>query len=321
MDVSGAVNAVEALHEAMSPDEQKVFAAELVARFNLVSEASGVVAVADVVDKPEETELEKQLPNFLNPNVKLSGADQLGIMRGFYAEMGMTMPELTTEQTEKLNKALEANPHLRVMPAPLLDLAGRQRLAEVAKVSFGKNDFDPNRTALWTPDTSWLYGELLQNPEATVKNGGKSYGLLYKTGQGEPVKREAYIAGLKNQGQAVEATDGNTWTFSVMDVRVRAPRQYSYVRDLHAKVNPTSTPEAHLAMQLVHQANGTANDVWEADIVNEAVYELDRKGAPKAPVYVSGVNWNPGNRQVDLRDWDAGDRPDDLGVRAEESGL
>ena len=278
------------------------------------------VPTPEATPKPE-TELETRLPGFLNPNIKLGASDQLSTMREFWNTLGREVPELSAEQQGDLEVKLATHPDRRVVPTPLLSLMERKQTVETAKV-FRKNQFSPTSSAIWTPDESWLYGKLLVNPEATVQDGKKSYGMLYKTdANGTLVKREAYIAGLVASGKAVTSPDGTVWVFPVMDVQTNAPRTREYASKLHAKVSPTMTPEALITMQLLQQANGTPNSRWEPDFANEAVYELDKHDAPKALVRAAGVLWNPDGRRVRLDDWYGGRRYGDGGVRAEESGL
>lgn len=279
-----------------------------------------ITPTPEVAPTPE-TELETRLPGFLNPNIKLGASDQLTTMREFWNTLGREVPELSAEQQGDLEVKLATHPDRRVVPTPLLSLMERKQTVETAKV-FRKNQFSPTSSAIWTPDESGLYGKLLVNPEATVQDGKKSYGMFYKTDtNGALVKREAYIAGLVASGKAVTSPDGTTWVFPVMDVQTNAPRTREYASKLHADVSPTMTPEALITMQLLQQANGTPNSRWEPDFANEAVYELDKHDAPKALVEAAGVVWVPGARQVDLSVWDGGSRDGDFGVRAEESGL
>ncbi|HSW37020.1 MAG TPA: hypothetical protein VLG37_01470 [Candidatus Saccharimonadales bacterium] len=327
MDPKGALKAVEALHEAMEPGEQADFEAALAERFNLAGAAAGSVAVAETTERPQ-TELEKQLAefDFLNPDVSIDLETQLDVMTSFWKELGVVLRAdlLIPHQRTHLEQVLETHPGHRVVPTLLSqgNLAdARSQLAEAAKGAFGKNQFHDSLSPLWTPDQSYLYGKLLADPDQPVKDGRKSYGLGYKMPDGSVVGRDAYLPLLMNTGQIVEGNDGTLWTFPVMDVQVRAPRTYESAGNLHALVSPTNTPEGLLAMQLLHQANGTPNPAWAVDFANEAVYELDKNGKPKTLVSVAGVGWGPDGRQVCLGDWRAGGRSGRFGVRAEESGL
>jgi hypothetical protein len=271
--------------------------------------------------EPVKGEFETRVESFLNTEARLDVTDQLAVMRELWGKLGYEMPELSESQQAELALVAEANPFHRVVPTPLLSFSERKAVAEKAR-AFPGQKFTTSANALWTPDESWAYGKLIRDPESTVKDGNKTYGLRYKTPEGETtVSREAYIAALKAAGQAVEAKDGRVWTFPVMDVRVQAPRTRDYVRNLHGRVDPVGSPESLLTTQLLHQANGTPNPVWEVDFANEAVYELDRKGNPKALVDVAGVDWDPNYRQVYLFNWYTDNRNDDFGVRGAESGL
>lgn len=312
--------AVEEIAGALPAD---VVEAEAAHRGILVVKTAGPMAVRAESEEYQAAEaaLERgPITRFLDPEVKISAEDQIAVMRKFWDKLGHEMPELSESQQAELAKVAEAHPLHRIVPTPLLSLAERKALAEKARV-FPDQKFTTSANALWTPDESWVFGKLLRDPESTVKDGNKTYGLRYKTPEGETVGREAYVAALKAAGQAVDAKDGRVWTFPVMDVRVQAPRTRDYVRNLHGRVDPVGSPESLLTTQLLHQANGTPNPVWEVDFANEAVYELDRKGNPKALQRVASVYWDPDGRQVSLRSWFADSQYGSFGARGAESGL
>jgi hypothetical protein len=164
-----------------------------------------------------------------------------------------------------------------------------------------------------------LYGKLMSEPTATIKEGRTSYGLRYKAPTGEIVDQDTFQKQLVDSGHAVH--DATVWTFPVMDVAVQSPRTNDTAGNLHQKVNPVVTPESLIAMQLLHQANGTPNPQWCVDFANEAVYKLDKKGNPVAPVRVAGVDWDPDRRQVDSDAWGADNQYGSFGVRGAGSGL
>lgn len=316
--------AVEALRSTVSPDELAEFNAELATRFGQVTEVAGSVAVATVAEtaKTPETKFDAKLADFLNPNIRMSFADQLWVQREFWGTLGHELPSLSEEQQAKLQAKLEEHPTHRIMPAPLLDLDGRKAIAETAKEAFPKNSLSKTNSGLWAPDSSWIYGKLLADPEATVRDGSTNYAMRYKTPSGIAVMGRAdYKNELEVAGQTVKGERNTPWTWSVMDVAVRSPRTNTTARTLHGKVTPTATPEAHIGMQLLHQANGTPNNTWEPDFVNEAIFGLDKKGNIKALASVAGVLFYPSRRRVYLNYWGAGNQDDVFGVRAEESGL
>ena len=308
---------------AALPDE--VFAAEAAARgfTDPVAAGSGSLAVEGAMASKEAVEVgpfQTSVHEFLASDTPLSAGEQLNTMHEFWQKLGLAAPALNQEQLERVQAKLETRPDRRVVPVPLLDLNGRKAVAERAKTAFPDSKFNSGYEALWTPDESWTYGKLLRDPESTVKDGRKSYGLRYHTEDGV-LSRSELVGKLKASGQAIEAEDGTVWLFPVMDVQVESPREYARADKLHATADITQVPEAPLTMQLLHQANGTPNANWSVDFTNEAVYELDKKGNPVAPVYVAGVFWYPLGRRVRLDRWDAGGMYGDFGVRGAESGL
>ena len=333
MDVKGALEAFEAIRSTVPEADRLALDAELTTRYGHIAEVAGPVAVATAAETVEtpETAFDRRLAVFLNPNVRLNFINQMQVQREFWGALGHELPELSEDQRAQMEAKLEANPTHRIMAAPLLDLDGRVAMADKTREVFPKNKLTKNLSvpALWTPDTSWMFGKLLADPEATVTEGTgwnkQSYGMGYKTTQASSgltvMKRGDYITDLTAAGKTVEGEHSTPWTLSVMDAAVRSPRTYATAENLHAKVSPTATPEAHIGMQLMHQANGTPNTNWEPDFVNEAVFELDKRGDPKALVGAAGVSFVPGNARVYLDRWCADDRNDDFGVRAEESGI
>jgi hypothetical protein len=297
---------------------------ELATRFGLVAEVAGPVAVATVAEttKTPETEFDTKLADFLRPNINMSFADQLWVQREFWGALGHELPSLSEEQQAKLQTKLEAHPTHRIMPAPLLDLDGRESIAEIAKEAFLKNSLSKRTSGLWTPYSSRRYGTLLVDPEATVHYDGTNYAMRYKTPSGITVMGRAdYKNELEVAGQTVKGERNTPWTWSVMNVAVHSSRTNTTARALYGKVDPTATPEAHIGMQLLHQANGTPNTAWGSDLVNEAVFELDKQGNTKTLAYVACVSFSLNVRQVIFNLSNADYQHDDFGVRTEESGL
>jgi hypothetical protein len=287
------------------------------------------------VETGAEQAFEARIGTFLDPEAKLDTTDQLSLMSEFWGKLGHKVPELSTDQRGALAKVVAAHPERRVVPAPLLDLSGRKAIAEQAK-AFPGAKLKPRREALRVPGPSWTYGKLLSDPESAVKYGRSSYVLRYKTPNGEVVGREAYVSALKSAGQAVEAEDGTTWVYPVMDVQARIKRKYTYGHTQHESVDPIATVESLIATQLLHQANGTPKHLWsklEMDVSNEAVYKLDKKGGQSILMSVACVNWGVVDRQIHLDDWGADfsrvglywwsmtDQRDYFGVRSAQSGL
>lgn len=335
MRIHSAIEATLAIRATLPAEEQAIFDAELAARLGIAGAAGGTMAVGEAVEIREvrgyapvtieapETELEQRLPDFLNPSVELDVSDQLATMKEFWSALNVHVPELDAEQEATLESVLAANPDRRVVPSPLLDLNGRKQIAEDAKVSFGKADLHARPEAFWTPDEQWVFSKLLDDPESTIEEGKASYVLGYKTPAGEVVGgREAYKAALIESGKAVVANDGTVWVFPVMDVQIRAPRTLDSAGHLYDKVSATATPESHITMHLLQHANGTPSPDWEPDFVNEAVYEIDKKGKLIAPVGIACVDRFPLNRQVCLGFWHVDYRYDvRFGVRREVSGI
>lgn len=271
----------------------------------------------------EDQAFRDKVCDFLDPEVELSAESQIEFMREFWGKLGFEVPGLDEGQQAKLTETIERNPGKRVIPSPLLSVNWRKSVARDARKAFPAQQFNADGEALWTPDrTETLYGRLLRWPESAVNEDRISYGLRYKSPTGEIVGREAFEKALLESGQAVRGANLDTWVFPVMDAQVHSKRTtYATASDLYKGVGPTEVPEALITMQILHQASGTPNRNRHVDFANEAIYELDHKGKPKALVKVAGVSWGPGSHQVVLRAWSADGQLGDSGVRGAESGL
>ena len=267
-------------------------------------------------DASETTLTQAEISQFLDPKVEMPVESQLEFMTKFWGMAGLSVPALNEAQKAKLAETVAANPGKRVIPAPLAHVGRRRSLVRQAKAALPDNRFSDDNEPLLTSTDQGLYGKLLAEPERTVEEDGAAYGLGYKTPLGEVVVgREAFQAALLESGEAAQAEDLGVWVFPVLDVAVESDRAYTTAGNLYHHVGPTDVPEALITMQLLHQANGTPNGEWHVDFTNEAVYELDETGEPKALVRVAGVHWDPGSYQINLISWPAGNHDDKFGVR------
>jgi hypothetical protein len=278
-------------------------------------------AVTGTETELKTSEFEKEVAVFLDPETAPNTTEQLALMGEFWTKLGYKLPKLSKTQWAELTKSVEAHPEQRLVPAPLLSLKERTVMGRRAWV-FPKQQFGPYNESLDTPPESWKYGQLLRDPASVVRDKYKAYALRYKTPGGALASREAYIASLKEAGQAVTAKDGVTWVFPIMDVRVTDKRTKSNPSKLHEVVSPIATPESLIATQLLHQANGTPSPELSIDIVNEAVYQLDEKtGDPADPVGIGCVYWHARNRQINLTLRGVDFRGEQFGVRHATSAI
>ncbi|MBC7943570.1 hypothetical protein H7X68_03685 [Candidatus Saccharibacteria bacterium] len=261
-----------------------------------------------------ENEFKVEVSSFLNSRVKIDTTKQLSIMRKFWHRLEHNMPKLSDSQQDTLIRTSRDHPSRRIVPAPLLSLAGRQAFAINARTFFNQNRFEGL-------DADCVHGQLLEESENNAKGESNSYGLRYKTPSGEVVGRKSYIAALKESGQSVEAEDGINWVFPIMDVGVRSKRSNRHAHQLHRLVNPIVTPEVLIATRILHKAGDTASRKCETDIANEVIYELDKDGNIATLIRVIGVDWDPTYHQVDLDSISATDKSGYFGIRHAVSGL
>ena len=276
----------------------------------------------------EEQAWHGRISRLLDPETHLDITDQLSVMREFWGNLGYQLPPLSKYQLGDLAEAAESQPGHRVVPTLLSSLIRRRAIVKRA-LTLPDQASIPGDNELWRPDKNSVYRKLLWRPENSVIVGDKTYGLRFKTEAGDIVSRAAHLALLKETGRAVEAKKGNVWTFPVMDVRFRSKRTFDTAGNLYPSVDFITAPESLIAVQLLHQASGIANPEqtgpldfgWEADFANEAVYELDEAGNPKALFSVASVSWALNERHIGLGDWHPGLQVGGFGVRDATSGL
>jgi hypothetical protein len=257
------------------------------------------------------------LVEYLDPETELSLAEQMDTMSEFWGAVGYTIPELDAEQNAKLESVITTSPDKRILPTPLMSLEERKAAAEKAR-TFTDHQFGDDYQALWAPTDIWTYGKLLRDPEGIVGDG---FAMRYRTTDGSLVGRGSYIDGLLAAGQAVQAEDGTVWTFPVMDVRVHSERAGATAGALYDEVDPIATPESLIALNILHQANGTPNGSWEPDFSNEATYEVEPSGEVKALSRPVSVVWDAGNQRIGLYSWKVERQSTHFGRRPTVSGL
>jgi hypothetical protein len=245
-------------------------------------------------------------------------------MDAFYGRLDKTPPKLTESQLDTLRVALAANPGKRIVPTPLLDLEGRQAITESAR-NLPCQQFNPNEAALWVPEEGAFYGKFLRNPdrvEAKNNDISMTYGLRYKTIDGQLTGRRGYINSLLETGQAVIAEDGSVWTYPLTDVHVQNERTEDTAAHLHDVVDPLASPELLIVTNLLHQTSGKINRDWWLDVANEAIYELEEDAVAARALYrVANVHFDMNNGQLRLAGLDNNDRTGRFGIRATKSGL
>lgn len=215
----------------------------------------------------------------LNSEVAMTAEVELAIVAELYGR-DRVLPELPGEVRVSLATAAEANPRRRIIPIPLLGLAGRRAIAQSS-----------GHAELSTPSAaSRIYGRLLDSPDGIVEKDGRHYGLGYKTPDDQVVVGQAaYIEAMQTAGHAVRASDGTSWLFPLVDVRVTALPTHTPIEELYKRVGFAEVPEVALAMQALHQAAGFERRTV-VTFTNEAVYELDANRRPVALVGVAGVD-------------------------------
>lgn len=300
------------------------------------AEAAGLdMQYVNVADEALRT----QVDHFLDPDTDLSLSGQMRIMREFWGRLGYSgMPEmhdLSKDQGDRLREIVQTFPDRRIIPAPFLDVVDRKSIAERVRGLAG-NRFVADRDALSVP-SRWpisSYGRLLMDPERAIedprnrharrRSERKYYALGYKTpGNEQPVGRSRYLEGMAEAGQLVRTSLEN-WAFPVMDIRAEVQQDGDGTNgDLYGSVNldPASTPEALIALQLLRQIVGEPASLLQKDIANEAVYEVSKRGRPEALARVAIVGWFPDTSTIWL-DATAADKVDEnTGIRPTASGL
>lgn len=248
---------------------------------------------------------------FIDPNVQIHLTQQLETMQEFWAKLGYSMVELGGVDTDLVCDAALANPTLRLVPAPLLDLAGRTQVVEAAK-QFRGNCLSNSEEGLWIPNTGTVYGELLRDPTDMMRSKYFTYPLVYNGPDGVPViGRQAWIETMVDHGKLVQDEEGRHWTVSLLDVAVDAARHPDKSPgELFAATHATITPETVLTVHLLHQANGTPNTELAVNFANEAVGQVNVDGAIEDIVEVSGVRWYAPVGRVRLGHWVGSYYPD-----------
>lgn len=299
-------------------------AVEAVHRRNGVAKKLGAFAINGTLSKAEE-QVQAAFDIFVNaPHISLPAEAQLKFMGDTLIDLGgYNVPDLSRRQASVMETMTDKYHQRRVIPTPLLDIEGRQAIAEAARV-FPAQQFDPNESALRLPDEGTVYAKLVQDLGATVEDEGIYYVVRYKTpdlGLGRLDDRTNYKAGLKEANQAIEE-DGVTWTFPVMDVRIKTPREEQTARELYANVRPVASPESLILTAILHQAAGTPNPDGDIDFANEAVYASNEQGrSSRSLEYVSTIRWRSDWHRIGSYARQLNSTRAYMGVRASESGI
>jgi len=232
--------------------------------------------------------LEREARSLLNPEVELSAPEQLWASERLWKTiLGYIPPYLAPGQMRHLESVLSepSNAGMRAIWSPFLTPDQLRLAAESAcrRLSNVTCDADADALALIDPENS-MYLDLLRKPETDITESalGSDFGLRYHTPDGELLKQSDYLSAMLQAGLAIEK-NGIVWMLSVVDVRYMGrrtdlpdQRANTQPQQLHASGDPTVTLSTVLAIQFLHQMNGTPTDGanWHMDTANGAVYRL-----------------------------------------------
>ena len=265
----------------------------------------GSIAIDNTVT-PEESgqnkEFEINVGNYLNPEISMELEGQLSVTKDYWDKLGYDVPALSQDRKTKLAAILEANPSHRIFPAPLLSWQDRNMVAEQARSLPGRSKNTATFNALGVPKPDSKDARLLNNPEDIIIENGESYGLRYKSPNGELFVRSDYINALIDSEEALKADDGNVWTFAVIDISARIARTGNErVNVSHKNIDPILTPELIIALQLFHRFNGSRMPERQLELTNEGIYFIDKRGKAKVLESIVALNWYSELCQVNLR--------------------
>jgi hypothetical protein len=329
------------LVESFSPIEQRgiadalpdsVFLEAAAARGFVPPEIAGSLAVAASLTAEVDTapvSLEAKLGEIIESDSVISAREQLNTMTEFWQRLGLSVPELDEHQWLRLQQTVENNPRSKVLPVPLLTLAGWRQVSGQAKELLPDNTFAETGDLLSIPNEDTTPGQLLRQPEELAAIGNIKYGLRNYTRGRSLSARADFISNGVDYEDAIKDTGGTAWIFPVMDLSIESPRveiRYnttlsSTAHAIHRAADFTQTLDALIAMQLIHLSAGKPNRHSDIDISSEGIYEISPDGNAIGPVSVLGVYWNDQDRQIAIQVLDSEYLDSRFGARQAESGL
>lgn len=279
--------------------------------------------------------LGNDVKDFLDPNTKIDGRDQLHVVHRIWEVVGKSMPELSSDQKAKVSEIAEAIPSFRVMPAPFMSLQTRYATAlEFPRLS-NEVPSEPETSPLkpleragddeaLTAKDPELFEKLTSGSIVMASNSLAYFRVFYKTYEGKLVDRLSFISGLVAGGIAVRSEAEEAWTFPLIDIREKPEEIATHepsaasllVRDdltkpalgniwgLYETVDPIISPESLLLNQLMHRATNTPVSRSRVDIANEAIhaYSSSKKfsGKPKDTELIAVASVQRSGDQVQL---------------------
>ncbi|MBI3624322.1 hypothetical protein HY218_01680 [Candidatus Saccharibacteria bacterium] len=275
------------------------------------------------VERPAPIE---RLSNFLDASERLSLPEELETMTRFWDVLGYKVPDISQDMAAALAREIGESPNKRVVPAPVIVNPDQLKaLTAKAKDVFADNKFSETYDPQYVTDESYVFGRLLRNPDGFDEADGKRYELVARDQNGNLQRglnnwRIAMSVQSAMGTRLVMGENGQAWTFAIVSAEPNAARTRKQPGELFNEVDQRVTPSTLIAVNLLHQANGTPNTDWNIDFANLAVAEVEagKKGKKDQlkVVRVASVYWHPYDRYLELSNWNAGNSADDnVGVR------
>jgi hypothetical protein len=262
--------------------------------------------IGEVGDRAEEVSLsvsQSSVERFLDSETRLriDLSEQLSFMAKFWAVLGYEMPEVSDYQRARLEHAIAWHPVMyRLIPSPFLSGAERIQAVERARI-FPSSTLDNQYMGLRIEDE--IYRHALANPQQSVIDNGRQFGLGYKTDDDRVVARQEYIRTLLTTGNAIEGSQGRGWCYPLVDLGSIGVKSVT-IREENLKlpVETTLTPESLIALSLLRDITGSKSFSSEGNkdgLVNESLYQLDDNGIPAALYGAVEVSHRDAISQID----------------------
>ena len=244
-------------------------------KFENLSSASGV---------PEhnyEKEYFIEKVQYFFSNNELEVRDQLEIIGSSWNELGLSIPELDTEQYSRLHNNMDLNMTSRVLPTPIID--PEARLSLFKSLAYLKDDALLRKCHVVLPNNASFYKKALDD------NNQLRFG--YRDSQSRIRDYRAFREELVSKGHGIRSSQEVLWIFPVIKFNSVRNINRDYAGNVFMESDSINTPETYMMLELLRWTLGLPSRTQANYITNEAIFRQDNTSKIAELSDVVTVGW------------------------------